>query len=273
MKVLFIGDVMGEPGLRVLREQLPRLRRERGLEFVVANAENVAGGAGVTRATAEALFAAGCDALTNGNHAWDKPEALDFIRTEPRLLRPHNFPDETPGSGWFVATTAAGHKVGILNLLGNVFMHPHLACPFRAADKALAAKPADVHVVLVDMHAETTSEKSAIGWYLDGRVSAVLGTHSHIPTADERILPGGTAFQTDVGMTGCYDSVIGLDVGKALQRFVHKIPARFDCAEGPGTLCAALLDVDEATGRCRRIERVRVQEAAAPAAEKIARLA
>lgn len=273
MRILFIGDVMGEPGLRVLREQLPRLRREQGLELVVANAENVAGGAGVTRATAAALFAAGCDALTNGNHVWDKPEALEFIRAEPRLLRPHNFPDDTPGSGWFVATSASGHKVGILNLLGNVFMQPHLACPFRAADRALAAKPPDVRVVLVDIHAETTSEKSAIGWYLDGRVSAVLGTHSHIPTADERILPGGTAFQTDVGMTGCYDSVIGLDVGAALQRFVHKIPARFDCAEGPGTLCAALLDVDEASGRCRTIERLRIHETAAPAAEKIARLA
>lgn len=273
MKILFIGDVMGEPGQRVLREQLPRLRREHGLALVVANAENVAAGAGVTRATAEALFAAGCDVLTNGNHAWDKPEALDFIRTEPRLLRPYNFPDDAPGSGWFVATTVAGHKVGILNLLGNVFMHPHLACPFRAADRALATKPADVRIVLVDMHAETTSEKSALGWYLDGRVSAVLGTHSHVPTADERILPTGTAFQTDVGMTGCYDSVIGLDVGKALQRFVHKIPARFDCAEGPGTLCAALLDIDEVSGRCRRIERVRIHETAALAAERIARLA
>jgi metallophosphoesterase (TIGR00282 family) len=273
MKLLFIGDVMGEPGRRVLCEQLPRLRRAHGLELVIANAENVAGGAGVTRATAEALFAAGCDVLTNGNHAWDKPEALDYIRTEPRLLRPHNFPDETPGSGWFVATTAAGHKVGILNLLGNVFMLPHLACPFRAADRALAAKPADVKMVLVDMHAETTSEKTAIGWHLDGRVSAVLGTHSHIPTADERILPGGTAYQTDVGMTGCYDSVIGLDIELALQRFVHKIPARFDCAEGPGTLCAALLELDEASGRCRQIERIRIEETDTAALQKVARRA
>jgi hypothetical protein len=243
--------------------------------LVVANAENVAGGAGVTRADAEALFAAGCDVLTNGNHAWDKPEALDYIRCEPRLLRPYNFPDDTPGSGWFVATTGNGHRVGILNVLGNVFMHPHLACPFRAADRALAAKPADVKVVLVDMHAETTSEKAALGWYLDGRVSAVLGTHSHVPTADERVLPGGTAFQTDVGMTGCYHSVIGLDIEKALQRFVHKVPAGFDCAEGLGTLCAALIEVDEVSGRCHHIQRVRLDEAVAALAadDRIARRA
>lgn len=271
MRLLFIGDVMGDPGRRVLCEQVPRLRRLHALDLVVANAENIAGGAGITRATAEELFAAGCDVLTNGNHAWDKAEALEYIRSEPRLLRPHNFPDDTPGSGWFVASSASGHKVGILNVLGNVFMHPHLACPFRTADRALAARPADVKVVLVDIHAETTSEKSALGWYLDGRVSAVLGTHSHVPTADERILPGGTAFQTDVGMSGNYDSVIGLDIDQALARFVHKIPARFDCAPGPGTLCGALLEVDEASGRCRRIERVRAQESAAGAERRARR--
>lgn len=260
MKLLFIGDVMGDPGRRVLAQQLPRLRRELHADLVVANAENVADGAGVTPDTAQELFTAGCDVLTNGNHAWDKPEALDYIRGEPRLLRPYNFPDDAPGSGWNVLTSATGTKIGILNLLGNVFMHPHVGCPFRAADRALAAKPVDVKIVLVDMHAETTSEKTAIGWYLDGRVSAVVGTHSHIPTADERILPRGTGYQTDVGMTGCYDSVIGLDIDKALQRFVHKVPARFDCAEGPGTLCGVLLDVDEASGHCRRIERVRAVE-------------
>jgi len=268
MKMLFIGDVMAEPGLRAVRAHVMRLRHQHALELVVANAENVAGGNGVTKDTAEALFAAGVDVLTNGNHAWDKKEALDYIRTEERLLRPHNYPDGTPGTGWYVTTTRHGHKVGILNLLGTTFMQPALDSAFLCADRALAQKPADVKMVLVDMHAETTSEKMAMGWYLDGRVSAVIGTHTHVPTADERILPKGTAYHTDAGMTGCYDSVIGLETAKSIQRFVHKLPAPFKAAEGEGTLCAVLLDLDEHTGRCRHIERVRLNESemSAPAA-------
>jgi metallophosphoesterase (TIGR00282 family) len=265
MKMLFIGDVMGEPGLRAVRAHVPRLRQQHALELVVANAENVAGGNGVTRETAEALFAAGVDVLTNGNHAWDKREALEYIVTESRLLRPHNYPDGTPGSGWTVARTRHGHAVGILNLMGTTFMQPVLDSAFLCADRALASKPADVKLVFVDMHAETTSEKMAIGWHLDGRVSAVIGTHTHVPTADERILPKGTGYLTDAGMTGCYDSVIGLDVEKSLQRFVHKLPAPFRCAEGEGTLCAVLLDLDEHSGRCRHIERVRLTESDAVA--------
>jgi metallophosphoesterase (TIGR00282 family) len=260
MKLLFIGDVMGGPGLRAVRAHIAALRRQHALDLVIANAENVAGGNGVTRDTAEALFAAGVDVLTNGNHAWDKREALDYIRIEARLLRPHNYPEGTPGSGWYVATTGHGHKVGILNLLGNTFMQPALDSPFLCADRALARKPADLKLVLVDMHAETTSEKTAMGWYLDGRVSAVIGTHTHIPTADERILPKGTGYLTDAGMTGCYDSVIGLEIKRSLQRFVHRLPAPFRCAEGAATLCAVLLDCDERTGRCRRIERIRLHE-------------
>ncbi len=260
MNLLFIGDVMGEPGLRAVRAHVARLRKQYGLGLVVANAENVAGGNGVTPETAEALFAAGVDVLTNGNHAWDKKEALEYIQTEPRLLRPHNYPDGTPGDGWYIARAASGHKVGILNLLGTTFMQPVLSCPFACADRALAQKPADVKLVFVDMHAETTSEKMAMGWYLDGRVSAVIGTHTHVPTADERILPQGTGFLTDVGMSGCYDSVIGLQTEKSLQRFVHKLPARFEVAEGEGTLCAVLLDLDEQAGRCRTIERLRLNE-------------
>jgi hypothetical protein len=260
MKLLFIGDVMGEPGVRAVRAHVARLREHHALDLVVANAENVAGGNGVTRETAEALFAAGIDVLTNGNHAWDKREALEYIQGEPRLLRPHNYPIGTPGEGWFVATAAAGQRIGILNLLGTTFMEPRLGCPFRSADMALAHKPAEVKLVLVDIHAETTSEKMALGWYLDGRVSAVIGTHTHVPTADERILPKGTGFLTDAGMTGCYDSVIGLKTEQSLQRFVHKLPARFEVAEGLGTLCAVLLDLDDASGRCRHIERVRLDE-------------
>jgi metallophosphoesterase (TIGR00282 family) len=273
MQILFVGDVMGEPGLRVIESHLPTLRSRLKLELVVVNAENVAGGAGITRATAQRLLAAGADVLTNGNHAWDKKEALDYIQTEPRLLRPANYPENTPGSGWLVATTASGHKVGILNLLGTVFMHPQLSCPFAAAERALAAKPAELRSVIVDMHAETTSEKTAMGWFLDGRVSAVLGTHSHIPTADERVLPKGTGYLSDVGMTGCYDSVIGLAIDKALSRFVHKLPARFDLAEGRASLCSALLDVDPASGRCRDIRRLRLEEDAASDTETVRRRA
>jgi metallophosphoesterase (TIGR00282 family) len=260
MKLLFIGDVMGEPGLRAVRKHVQHLREHSGLDLVIANAENVAGGNGVTRDTAEALFEVGVDVLTNGNHAWDKREALDYIRGEPRLLRPYNYPEGTPGEGWFIATTASGQRIGILNLLGTTFMEPKLACAFRAADRALEGKPQDLKLVFVDMHAETTSEKMALAWYLDGRVSAVIGTHTHVPTADERILPKGTGFLTDVGMSGCYDSVIGLKIEQSLERFVKKLPSRFEVAQGEGELCAVLLDLDEASGRCRHIERVRLKE-------------
>jgi len=264
MKLLFIGDVVGQPGRRVITRELPRLRERLRLDLVVANAENIADGAGVTARTAAELFDAGVDVLTNGNHAWDKKEALAYIAAEPRLLRPYNYPDGTPGAGWFVAETAKG-RVGILNLMGNVFMHPHLACPFTAADRALAAKPEDVKLVLVDLHAEVTSEKMGMGWYLDGRVSAVVGTHTHVPTADERVLPKGTGYLTDVGMTGCYDSVIGMDIEKSLTRLIRKLPERFDVADGPGTLCAVLFDLDVETGRCRHIQRLRVEEGEAEA--------
>jgi metallophosphoesterase (TIGR00282 family) len=268
MNVLFIGDVVGEPGRRAIAAHVPALRARHRLDLIVANAENIAGGAGVTRKDAEALLGLGVDVLTNGNHAWDKKEALDYIATQPRLLRPHNYPEGTPGSGWLVTETAAGHRVGILNLMGNVFMHPHLACPFGCAERALAEKPAEVRVVIVDFHAEATSEKTALGWHLDGRVSAVVGTHTHIPTADERVLPRGTGYITDVGMTGCYDSVIGMDTRKSLRRFVHKLPERFEVADGPGTLCAVLLDINEHSGRCRAVTRLRLPEEEVPAEEE-----
>ncbi len=268
MNVLIIGDVVGSPGRHAVVTHLAQLRARYRLDFVIANVENIAEGAGVTPETASALLACGVDVLTNGNHAWDKREALEYIAREPRLLRPHNYPEGTPGSGWIVVTAANGHKVGVLNLMGNVFMHPHLACPFRCADQVLAAKPADVRVVLVDFHAEATSEKTALGWYLDGRVSAVVGTHTHIPTADERVLPRGTGYITDIGMAGCYESVIGMDIEKSLRRLVHKLPECFDVAEGPGTLCAVRLDIDEHTGRCRAIERLRLPEAGASAEEE-----
>lgn len=256
MKILFIGDVMGPPGIRVIQQELPRLRAEHDVDLVIANAENVAGGAGVTRAASEALFASGVDVLSNGNHAWDKAEIHDYIKDEPRLLRPHNFPDHLPGSGWTIVQVGRA-RVGVLCLLGNIYMNPSVDCPFKAADRVLANKPDDVQVVIVDYHAETTTEKTAMGWYLDGRVSAVIGTHTHIPTADERILPQGTAYLTDVGMTGCYDSVIGLEIEKTWQRLIHKLPARYDIVEGPGTLHAVLIDVDPATARARSLTRLK----------------
>jgi len=260
MRLLFLGDVMAAPGLRVVNRYLPALREELNPDVVVANAENIAGGAGVTSETAAALLAAGVDVLTNGNHAWDKREAFDYIRREPRLLRPHNYPAGSPGSGWFVATTSKGERLGILNLMGLVYMHPSLACPFRAADEVLATKPQDLTAVFVDFHAEVTSEKHALAWYLDGRVSAVVGTHTHVPTADERLLPGGTAYLTDVGMCGCYDSVIGLDTAKAIRRFVDKLPERYDIADGRATLCGALIDIDAIDGKATAIRRISMSE-------------
>lgn len=256
MNLLFIGDVVGQPGRRAITDQLPVLRSRLKLDLVVANAENIADGAGITRKTANELFAAGVDVLTNGNHAWDKKEALDYITTEPRLLRPHNYPSGTPGTGWIVTTTHAGHKVGVLNLMGNVFMHPHLACPFSAAEKILSEKPADVKMLLVDLHAEVTSEKMAMGWYLDGRVSAVVGTHTHVPTADARVLPNGTAYISDIGMTGPRDSVIGFALDTVLPRFTRHLPTRFQVASGPVSFNAVVITADRATGRASSIQQV-----------------
>jgi metallophosphoesterase (TIGR00282 family) len=260
MYVLFIGDVVGLPGRRVLASHLPRLRDRLPIDLVIANGENAdASGAGITAAVARELFALGIDVLTNGNHVWDKNEALAYIAQEPRMLRPHNYPLGTPGSGWYVVE-AGGTRVGILNLMGTVFMQPNLDCPFVVADKVLREKSDDVKVVLVDFHAGQTLEKWAFGWYLNGRASAVVGTHTHVPTADERVLPGGTAYISDVGMTGCYDSVIGLEIQQTLRRMVHKLPERFDPAEGKATLCAVLIDVDERSGKSRSIRRFALDE-------------
>ncbi|MDH5631737.1 MAG: TIGR00282 family metallophosphoesterase [Gammaproteobacteria bacterium] len=260
MNLLFIGDIVGKPGRRIVLNDLPALRREYVIDIVIANAENAAAGFGVTEKTAKALLNGGVDVLTNGNHAWDKREALEYIEREPRLMRPWNYPEGTPGKGWYLATTATGIRVGVLNVMGQVFVHPSLDCPFRAVDEALARHADEADVILLDFHAEVTSEKMAMGWYMDGRVSAVVGTHTHVPTADERILPGGTAYITDVGMTGCYDSVIGMNHTKSLKRFVQKLPERAEVAEGAASLCAVLVDIDETTGHARRIERIRLNE-------------
>ena len=261
MKILFIGDVVGKAGRRALRRFLPQLQDEAEAELTVVNAENAAGGFGVTAGILEELLGqSDIDVLTSGNHIWDKREALELIQDEPRLLRPHNYPAGTPGSGWLVATGPNGVQVGVLNTMGTVFMHPTLDCPFRCADTVLEKKPADLKVILVDFHAEATSEKVAMGWHLDGRVSAVVGTHTHVPTADERVLPGGTAHISDVGMTGCYNSVIGMETAGVLKRFVERVPERFEVATGPGLVCGAVIDIDEATGLSRSIARVRADE-------------
>jgi hypothetical protein len=263
MKVLFLGDIVGSPGRRVVEASLGGLVAEHQAEMVVANAENAAAGFGITPAIAEELLAAGIDVLTGGNHTFDRKEILPLFEQGSaggRLLRPANYPAGVPGSGVFVGETKRGTPFAILNLQGRVFM-PDLDDPFRVADALLEKIPAKVKVRIVDMHGETTSEKQAMGWYLDGRVSAVLGTHTHVPTADEKILPNGTAFISDVGMTGPYESVIGNAVEDVLRRFLTGLPTRLEVADGDARLCGVALDLDETTGRARHIERIAQVEA------------
>ncbi len=226
-------------------------------DLVVANAENAAAGFGITPPLVEELLDLGIAVLTSGNHIWDKKEILPYLaeRTEGRLLRPANYPGSTPGRGLFVGKTPQGIGYAILNLQGRVFM-PVIDCPFRAADALLKQIPPEVKIRIVDMHAEATSEKLALGWYLDGRVTAVIGTHTHVPTADETVLPQGAAYLTDLGMSGPYDSVIGVEKEQVIQKFLNQLPTRFDVAKGDVRLCAALIDADPSTGRARAIERI-----------------
>jgi len=258
LKVLAIGDVVGRAGRRALRDHLPRLIDEFCIDFVVANGENLAAGFGITRKTAQELFAAGVHVLTNGNHCWAQREFLQLIDEDDRFVRPMNFSPAAPGRGWCVQQTASGHKVAVLNLIGQTFMGPW-DCPFRAAEEALAQIPNDVAAVLVDFHAEATSEKMAMGWWLDGKASFVWGTHTHVPTADARILPQGCAYQTDLGMTGNYDSVIGMKKEGALRRLVDRLPQRFEPVEKGATIHATLVSIDPATRRALSIERLCVR--------------
>ncbi|MDD2703326.1 MAG: TIGR00282 family metallophosphoesterase [Candidatus Omnitrophica bacterium] len=255
MKILFIGDIVGSPGRNAVSRLLPGLKEELSLDFVAANAENAAGGSGITGRVAAELFDAGADVLTSGDHIWKKREIFDLVDTEPRLLRPVNFPEGSPGAGWGVFKTRKGFTVGVVNVQGRVFMEA-LECPFKTAMKAVETIARDTRVIIVDMHAEATSEKVALGWYLDGKASAVLGTHTHIQTADERILPSGTAYITDVGMVGPYDSVIGRRVEDVLARFITAIPTRFEVAQDNVQVHGVVLDIDERTGRACSIERI-----------------
>jgi metallophosphoesterase (TIGR00282 family) len=259
MNVLFIGDIMGEPGRRVILKHLSKVIQEHQIDLVVGNGENAAGGFGITQDVAEDLFDLGLSVITLGNHAWDKREALEYLQKEQRVIRPANYPDGVPGKGTCVVETVHGERLGILQLMGRVFM-PMVDCPFRVAERELAQLTTQTHCILVDMHAETTSEKMAMGYFLDGKVSAVLGTHTHVQTADEQILPQGTGYLTDVGMTGPVQSVIGMKPNLVIQKFLTQLPRRFEVATGPSVLSAAVLNLNHATGKTTHITRLRVFE-------------
>lgn len=248
MRVLFIGDIVGSPGREIVRERLADLVSTRKIDLVIANGENSAAGFGITPRIAEELFGYGIEVLSGGNHSWDKREILEFMPHEPRLLRPANFPDSNPGAGMYVGTARNGVKYAVINVQGRIFM-PSNEDPFRKVDELLATLTSDVGFVLVDMHAETTSEKIALGWYLDGRVTAVVGTHTHVTTADERVLPAGTAYITDVGMTGPHDGVIGMDRVGIVKKFLDGMPARFEVAQGNVQMNCVLIETDDAGSR------------------------
>jgi len=253
MNILFVGDIFASPGRRILADHLQDIIETNRIDLTIANAENAAGGFGITPAIAEELLALGVDVLTSGNHIWDKREIFDYLSRQPRLLRPGNYA-EAPGSGLIVYRAHNGVDCAVLNLQGRTYM-PSTDCPFRKADQILKALDPAVKVRFLDFHAEVTSEKIAMGWYLDGRVSAVVGTHTHVPTADTRILPGGTAYQTDCGMTGPYESVIGVETGIIVQRFLTGLPVRMESARKGAELHAVIVDVDEATGKARAVRR------------------
>jgi len=260
MRLLFLGDVVGRSGRQAVIEQLPALRARYRLDFVAVNGENAAGGYGITEAIVEDLLGAGADVITLGNHAFDQREALVFIERQERLLRPVNYPPGTPGRGAGIYKAANGADVLVVNAMGLIFM-PELACPFRALDAELEACPlkAGADAIVIDFHAEATSEKQAMGYHLDGRASCVIGTHTHAPTADERVLPRGTAFVSDIGMCGDYESVLGMDPGEPLNRFLTKIPrSRFEPALGPATISGLAVDIDDSTGLARRVAGLRL---------------
>lgn len=265
MRILFVGDIFGRPGRTIVQERLPELQKLHSVDLTIANGENSAGGFGITPQIAEELFELGIDVITTGNHVWDKREIMDYMNSANgneaslarRLIRPANYPAGSPGFGWYQGRTRAGIEYGVINLQGRVFMANN-DDPFRVADTLL--KKITAKVILVDIHAEATSEKVALGWHLEGRVTAVLGTHTHIPTADENILRGGTAVQTDVGMTGPYEGVIGVQKELILQRFLTNMPSRFEPATNDVRLCASLIDCDAETGRATAIQRIMLRQ-------------
>jgi len=254
MNILFIGDIVGRPGRDAVKALLPGLKKEYALDFIIANAENSAGGSGITRKTADELFASGVNVITSGDHIWKKSEIVELINEEARILRPVNFPAGVPGNG-FGVFKVNNKKIGVINVNGRVFMDP-LECPFKTTLSAAVKISEETNIIIVDIHAEATSEKVALGWYLDGKVSAVLGTHTHIQTADERVLPQGTAYISDVGMAGPYDSVIGRRVKDVLDRFLTQTPVKFEVADSNIKLCGVVVDIDDKTGKVKSIVRI-----------------
>ncbi len=255
LRLLFLGDVIGEPGRKAVIEMVPKLKQSWGIDFVIVNGENAAAGRGITGKINIDLLRAGVAVVTTGDHIWDQKEVIAYIETEPRLLRPINYPPGTPGRGSIVLETAKG-KVGVINAQGRTFMQPSLENPFRFVDEEVRRLRAETHVIFVDMHAETTSEKIAMGRFLDGKVSAVAGTHTHVQTADEQIFPGGTAFICDAGMCGPTESVLGREIQPIIQRFMSSMPVNFPVAKGQVKLHGILVDVDTSTGKAKSIRRV-----------------
>lgn len=257
MKVLFIGDVVGRPGRMAVRSILPNLKNLYKIDLVIANGENSAGGFGINERTSCELFDAGVDVITTGNHVWDKKEAIPYIAKESRILRPLNYPPEAPGQGSIIITTKTDHKIAVLCVSGRVFMSP-MDCPFRTTFNALKAIKKETNLIFIDFHAEATSEKLAFGYYLDGMVTAIVGTHTHVQTADERILPKGTAYITDVGMTGPEDSVIGIDKDQIIQKFIDQMPRKYDVASTKAMLNALIVEADEKTGKAKALQRLKL---------------
>jgi metallophosphoesterase (TIGR00282 family) len=257
MKILFVGDIVGKPGRRAICELLPEIIFQHRIDFVIANCENAAAGFGVTRDIVEELYSYNISVLTSGNHIWDKKEFREFVEDYESLLRPANYPKGSPGWGSVVMPDSSGVSVGVINLMGRVFMKP-LDCPFRTAEKEIEKMKNRAKIIVIDIHAEATSEKEAIGWFLDGRVSAVLGTHTHVQTADESILPGGTAYITDVGMTGPFNSIIGIRKDAIIERFLTQVPNKFEVAKDDVRLQAVVVDVDAKSGVAQSIERLTV---------------
>jgi metallophosphoesterase (TIGR00282 family) len=259
MRILFIGDIFASPGRRIVADRLGRIVTAEYIDFVIANAENSAGGFGITPLIAEELFGMGIDVMTSGNHVWDKRELYEYLDRQPRLLRPANYVEELPGKGVTVVRSKKGVQVAVINLQGRTHM-PATDCPFRKADTILNSLDPAVAIRFVDFHAELTSEKMAMGWHLDGRVTAMVGTHTHIPTADTRILPGGTAYQTDAGMTGPYNSVIGVDKEIVMRRFLTGVAARMEAARGGVEFHGVIVDADESTGKATAVRRYTIAE-------------
>lgn len=263
MRILLIGDIVGKPGVKIVTQALAGLRKREALDVVIANAENSADGSGIAPSIYKKLIAAGVDCITLGDHIYRRSEICSVLANESNIVKPANYPAQAPGKTWALVTTAAGVRVAVFSLLGRVFMRP-VDCPFSAADRVLAEIPAEVRVRLLDFHAEATSDKQLMGRYLDGKVSAVLGTHTHVITADEQILPGGTAFQCDIGMTGPHDSILGRRIDRVMETTVTFQPTQFDVATGDVRLCGTIVDVDASSGRATVIRRIVVLESEVP---------